>query len=57
MPARFSQDDRCHSGPHSHICETTAGVDWYIIEYESDAYPPLVSVEKTLQIMRRWGKC
>jgi sugar phosphate isomerase/epimerase len=39
------------------LCETVAGVEWYIIEYESDAYPPLVSVEKTLQVMRRWGKC
>ena len=39
------------------ICETTAGVEWYIIEYESDAYTPLVSVEKTLEVMRRWGKC
>ena len=39
------------------ICETTAGVEWYIIEYESDAHPPLVSVEKTLEVMRRWGKC
>lgn len=38
------------------ICETTAGVQWYIIEYESDAYPPLVSVQKTLEVMRRWGK-
>jgi sugar phosphate isomerase/epimerase len=40
-----------------HICETSAGVEWYIIEYESDAYPPLVSVGKTLEVMRRWGKC
>jgi sugar phosphate isomerase/epimerase len=39
------------------ICETTAGVQWYIIEYESDAFPPLVSVAKTLEVMRRWGKC
>lgn len=39
------------------LCEMTAGVQWYIIEYESDAYPPLVSVEKTLEVMRRWGKC
>ncbi len=28
-----------------------------IIEYESDAYPPLVSVEKTLEVMWYWGKC
>jgi sugar phosphate isomerase/epimerase len=39
------------------LCETTAGVEWYIIEYESDAYPPLISVQKTLEVMRRWGKC
>jgi sugar phosphate isomerase/epimerase len=39
------------------LCETVAGVEWYIIEYEKDAYPPLVSVEKTLAVMRRWGKC
>lgn len=39
------------------LCETTAGVQWYIIEYESDAYPPLVSVQKTFEVMRRWGKC
>ena len=39
------------------ICETVGGTEWYIIEYESDAFPPLVSVEKTLAVMRRWGKC
>lgn len=39
------------------LSETTAGVQWYIIEYESDAFPPLVSVQKTLDVMRRWGKC
>jgi len=39
------------------LCETVAGVEWYIIEYESDAYTPLVSVQKTLEVMHRWGKC
>jgi sugar phosphate isomerase/epimerase len=39
------------------LCETVAGVEWYIIEYEKDAYPPLISVEKTMEVMRRWGKC
>ncbi len=39
------------------LAETIAGVEWYIIEYERDAYPPLVSVQKTLEVMRRWGKC
>ncbi len=39
------------------LCETVAGVEWYIIEYEKDAFPPLIAVEKTLAVMRRWGKC
>ena len=39
------------------LCETIGSTEWYVVEYESDAYPPLVSVEKTLQVMRRWGKC
>jgi sugar phosphate isomerase/epimerase len=39
-----------------HLCETIGGTEWYIIEYESDAYPPLIAVEKTLEVMRRWGK-
>ena len=39
------------------LCETTGATEWYIVEYESDAYPPLVSVEKCFQAMHRWGKC
>jgi len=39
------------------LCETTAATEWYIIEYESDAFPPLVSIEKCLEVMRKWGKC
>jgi sugar phosphate isomerase/epimerase len=39
------------------VCETSAGVKWYIIEYESDLYPPLVAVQKSLLVMKRWGKC
>lgn len=38
------------------ICETTGGTEWYIMEYEKDAYAPIVSVEKTIQTMKRWGK-
>jgi sugar phosphate isomerase/epimerase len=40
-----------------HLCETSGRTEWYIIEYESDAYPPLISVEKTMQVMKKWGKC
>ncbi len=39
------------------LCETSGATEWYIIEYESDAFPPLVSVEKCLEVMRKWGKC
>jgi sugar phosphate isomerase/epimerase len=39
------------------LCETVGGTKWYIVEYESDAYPPLVSVEKTFQVLKQWGKC
>ncbi|MBW8039650.1 MAG: sugar phosphate isomerase/epimerase [Planctomycetes bacterium] len=38
------------------ICETIGQTKWYIVEYESDAYPPLVSIEKCLEAMRGWGK-
>jgi len=35
------------------LCEAVGGTEWYIVEYESDAYPPLESVEKCLQNLRR----
>ena len=35
------------------LCEAVGGTKWYIVEYESDAYPPLESVEKCLQNLRR----
>jgi len=39
------------------LCETSGGTEWYIVEYESDAYPPLVSVQKTFEVLKKWGKC
>ena len=33
-------------------CETIGGTEWYIIEYESDAYPPLEAVDRCLQALR-----
>lgn len=38
------------------LCETIGKTRWYIVEYESDAYPPLVSIEKCLEALRLWGK-
>jgi len=39
------------------LCETVAGVEWYIIEYELENEPPLVSIEKLHKIMCDLGKC
>jgi sugar phosphate isomerase/epimerase len=39
------------------LCETSGGTRLYIIEYEKDLYPPLEADRKSLEVMRRWGKC
>ncbi len=38
------------------ICETTGGTQWYIVEQESYAVPPLESVKACLQNLRKMGK-
>ncbi len=38
------------------LCETIGGTEWYIVEYESDAYEPLTAVEKCLQALKAMGK-
>ena len=35
------------------LCKAVGGTEWYIVEYESDAYPPLESVERCLKNLRR----
>ena len=37
-------------------CELVGGTQWYIVEYESDAYPPLEAVERCLAALRGMGK-
>ena len=37
-------------------CESVGGTEWYIVEYESDAYPPLEAVERCLRALRGLGK-
>jgi sugar phosphate isomerase/epimerase len=39
------------------LCETVSGVEWYIIEYERENEPPLVSIAKLHRIMCELGKC
>ncbi len=38
------------------LCEATGGTKWYIVEYESDAYPPLEAVERCLKALKAMGK-
>jgi len=38
------------------LCETIGKTQWYIVEQESYAYPPLECVEKCLQNLKKMGK-
>lgn len=38
------------------LCETSGGTEWYIVEYESDAFPPLEAVERCVKALRAMGK-
>ena len=38
------------------LCESVGGTQWYIVEQESYAYPPLECVERCLQTLRGMGK-
>jgi len=38
------------------LCETVAGTQWYIVEQESYAYPPLECVDRCLKALKAMGK-
>ncbi len=38
------------------LCESTGGTEWYIVEQESYAYPPLECVERCLKALKEMGK-
>jgi sugar phosphate isomerase/epimerase len=38
------------------LCETSGATEWYIVEQESYAYPPLECVDRCLQKLRELGK-
>jgi sugar phosphate isomerase/epimerase len=38
------------------LCETVGGTEWYIVEHESYAYPPLECVDRCLQALKAMGK-
>jgi sugar phosphate isomerase/epimerase len=49
-------DDDTPWGKVFELCEDIGGTEWYIVEYESDAYPPLQAVELCLKNLRAMGK-
>jgi hypothetical protein len=38
------------------VCENNGSTDWYIVEQESYALPPLECVDKCLQNLKAMGK-
>lgn len=38
------------------LCESIGGTRWYIVEYESDLYPPLEAVKRCLEKLKAMGK-
>jgi hypothetical protein len=34
------------------LCQTVAGTEWYIIEYESDGYPRMEAVRRCLDALK-----
>ncbi len=49
-------EDEIPWGAFFQACESVGGTQWYIVEYESDAYPPLEAVKRCLQALRAMGK-
>jgi len=35
------------------VVESTGGLEWYIIEYEGDAFPPLEALKANLERFKR----
>ena len=39
-----------------HACETVGGTEWYIVEQETYAYPPIECAERCINSLRKMGK-
>lgn len=55
-PDAFLGDDELDWQQIMTICETTGGLEWYIIEYEREAFPPLEALKANLDNFRRMRK-
>lgn len=49
-------DDNVHWSEFFQACETVGGTEWYIVEYESDAFPPLEAVARCRNALRKMGR-
>ncbi|MDB6023351.1 MAG: Inosose dehydratase [Pedosphaera sp.] len=54
-PTAVMGDDELPWKDIFNLCETTAGTEWYIIEYEFE--PAMPNVKKSFEVMHAWGKC
>ena len=50
--ALIGDDDICWKAFFA-LCKAVGDTEWHIVEYESDAYPPLESVERCLKNLRK----
>lgn len=50
----FGEDDTDWA-QFASLCETVGGTEWYIVEYESDGYPPMEAVERGRNSLRVLG--
>jgi sugar phosphate isomerase/epimerase len=48
-PDAFLGDDALDWDTILGLANTTGGVDWYIVEYERDAFPPLEALQANLK--------
>jgi sugar phosphate isomerase/epimerase len=55
-PKALIGDDEINWKELFHLLETVGGTEWYIVEYESDAYPPVESVRRCFENMKKMGK-
>jgi len=49
-------DDETDWAGFFQACESVGGTEWYIVEYESDAYPALEAVDLCLKALKEMGK-
>jgi sugar phosphate isomerase/epimerase len=52
-PDAFLGDDELNWPQIMKTCETVGGIEWYIIEYEREAFPPLEALQANLDRFRR----